>query len=642
MIGSSRASSAAFRLASLASLASLGCVSHGSEPPRRGAVSDAAPATAPSSAGPPPQPSAASPSVEATPTLLITEPQVLSALEERGLSLAALFGGTDASNRALAALPRFAPLVSALTREVAQAKANDPLAGVEVARFSHRLFDVRFLRSPQARFTLAGVVNRPDRAPFAQDSCGETRLVYRLSYARDAERASKLPMTLGVELTVPRGPNGCREAAARWLEPPATTAEARAGWLRSESGPLSPALTAMEHERAQVVVNVQLVRWPSTVRPDLGGHAEYLLRAFRADGEGVLRAEPLENTVEPRALSAPKQRHELERWLIENAERADDGTLSLPAELLTERAISVTPRGLKRLANRPFSQVFGANPPQIASGRFVKSGAGLLRRLDELSCAGCHQARSVAGFHLLGEDAPDAPAENALALATSPQVSADLPRRLRVARQMLAGEAPNFAAPFAERASDEGQYGEACGLGEDATFASWGCAAGLVCSAVEAGEDDVVGQCLPRELTVGDACETGSVSQSRDPLRDRMNRVAARACPNMVCNRSSVGFPGGMCTAGCGAPGSSCGNIAILDPFNACLARGESFLACIRGNVRPAGLRRCDEQAPCRDDYVCARARAAGPSAPTKTEGVCLPPYFVFQLRVDGHSSGMP
>jgi hypothetical protein len=113
-----------------------------------------------------------------------------------------------------------------------------------------------------------------------------------------------------------------------------------------------------------------------------------------------------------------------------------------------------------------------------------------------------------------------------------------------------------------------------------------------------------------------------------------VGRVAVDACHDMVCNRSAVGFPGGMCTASCGAPGSTCGAIAILDSFNACLARGASFSSCIRGNVSPAGLRACDEDNRCRDDYVCARGAS-------ERGGVCLPPYFVFQLRVDGHSSSL-
>lgn len=611
----------------------FGCASRGAEALRRGATSDASAGTTPTGAGPPPPPLPALVSTAPSPTLLITEPDVLAALERQGLSLAALLGGAESDNRALSQLPRFAPVVTELTREIARAAAGDKGAGVEVARFAHRLFDARFLRLPQARFTLAGVVNRPDRAPFAPASCGEVRLIYRLGYVLDEQRASKLPMTLGVELTVPRGEGGCRAAAARWLEPGDAAPEARAQWLRSPAGPLAPDLIRLGHDRAQVVVNLQLVRWPSTVRPDLGGHAEYLLRAFRPDGGGVLRPEPLENTIEPSDFRDANERGKLAVWLGENSARVDAGTAVLPAVFLTSRALSVTPRGLARLANRPFSQVLTASQlTGAANGKVVKSGAGFVRRLDELSCPGCHQARSVAGFHLLGEDRGEVAPENALALPVSPQVTADLPRRLRIARQLLAGEEPDFSAPFAEHTASLGNYGDACGLGNDATFDGWSCAPDLVCSAIEANEGDALGRCLPKEPQVGDACERGGVSQTPDRLRDRVKAVATTPCPNMVCNRSGVGFPGGMCTATCQTPGADCGSIAILDPFNACLARGESFLACIRGNVRPAGLRACDEQRACRDDYVCARGASGG---------VCLPPYFVFQLRVDGHSNGL-
>jgi hypothetical protein len=167
-------------------------------------------------------------------------------------------------------------------------------------------------------------------------------------------------------------------------------------------------------------------------------------------------------------------------------------------------------------------------------------------------------------------------------------------------------------------------------LERDPSFADWQCEAGLVCSAIEASESDAIGQCLPAQPQVGDACEQGSVGPERDRRRDRMRQVKQTDCGDMVCNRSAVGFPAGMCTARCGAEGATCGPIAILDSFNACLARGESFLSCIRGNVSPAGLRACDAQHACRDDYVCARSNSGG---------VCLPPYFVFQLRVDGHDT---
>jgi hypothetical protein len=610
------------------------CATPSAEPPQRAVAS--APAREPSS---PPTPVTAKPPAKDAqqPTLLITDRATLDALEQQGLSLGGVLGAANGSpsNRELSQLPRFAPLIQELERETERAAAADKLSGVDVARYSHRLFDRRFLRLPQARFSLAGVVNRPDRMAFDAESCGETRLVYRLGYALDAERASKLPMTLGIELRVPRGAAGCREAARRWVEPASAEPAARASWLRSEHGPLSPALTVISHASARVVVNLQLVRWPATIRPDLGGHAEYLLRSFRADEAGALRPEPLENTIDPNDFANAARRQTLLAFLEQNAARVDAGTPLLPSTLLATRALSVTPRGLSRLANRPFS---AALTPQLfkdrdfTSGAFVKSPAGLLRRLDQLSCQGCHETRSVAGFHLLGEDAASAPAENALAIAVSPQVIADLPRRQRIAEQMLAGTPPEFSAPFAERTGATGGYGQACALGTDPTFASWQCPNGLVCSTIGANPGDAVGQCLPAEHQVGDACESGGVTQQRDRLRDRMSSVKVEACPDMLCNRSGVGFPGGMCTAACGAAGSGCGSIAILDSFNACLARGASFLSCIRGNVQPAGLRSCDAQNPCRDDYVCARAPQGG---------VCLPPYFVFQLRVDGHSSSL-
>jgi hypothetical protein len=557
-------------------------------------------------------------------------------LERSGLALSEVLGGdADTSNAELSRLPAWSTALAHLEQEISQAAARDNLAGVDVARFSHRLFDKRFLRLPQARFALAGVVNRPDRAPFLAGSCGETRLVYRLRYALDDVRTSKLPMTLGIELPVPREGSDCRRAAERWLEPSPTDALSRAAWLRSDAGPLSPGRTRLTASSGRVVVNLQLVRWPSTVRPDLGGHAEYLLRSFKSDDKGVLRPELLENTLDPAKVQSGASRRKLAEWLAHEATSVDAGTAVLPEWYLADRAISVTPRGLHRMANRPFTATLretDLGERDFSQGSRVKTASAALRRLDQLSCQGCHQARSVAGFHLLGDDDALAPSENALALGLSPQVVADLPRRLDIAKQMLAGVAPDFTAPLAERAGAIGRYGDHCDLGSDPSFAAWTCAAGLECSAIEGRPGEAVGQCLPRVREVGDACERGAVSQSSSATRDRVQGVVAEECAGMVCNRSAVGFPGGMCTASCGSTGAACGSIAILDSFNACLARGESFSSCIRGNVQPAGLRGCDTEHPCRDDYVCARGGSGG---------VCLPPYFVFQLRVDGHSSGL-
>ena len=87
-----------------------------------------------------------------------------------------------------------------------------------------------------------------------------------------------------------------------------------------------------------------------------------------------------------------------------------------------------------------------------------------------------------------------------------------------------------------------------------------------------------------------------------------------------------------MCSAGCDhlSAEARCGGIALLTEFNQCLARGLPFETCVREQTRPGALRACSADAPCRDDYVCARLQNG--------DGACIPPYFLFQLRVDGHA----
>ena len=116
---------------------------------------------------------------------------------------------------------------------------------------------------------------------------------------------------------------------------------------------------------------------------------------------------------------------------------------------------------------------------------------------------------------------------------------------------------------------------------------------------------------------------------SSDPHADRIAKgETSSAC---TCDDNRVGFPNGMCTGACGllGPGEMCGAIPQLTTFNACLGGKTSFEDCIKNNSTPAAVQSCDEAHPCRDDYVCART-ASG-------YGACMPPYFLFQLRVDGH-----
>jgi hypothetical protein len=368
----------------------------------------------------------------------------------------------------------------------------------------------------------------------------------------------------------------------------------------------------------------------------MAGHAEYVLRVFhRSATAPFLVAAPLENTIDSARIVRDRAlANDLLRFisLPDSLRAIDAGTVVVPERFLATRAVSVSPHGLGRVANRPYASVvaqakLAALP--LEQYETIRSPAALLRRLDELSCPGCHQSRSIAGFHLLGVE-PERDRVDAIEVPMSPHLHADLERRKNYLAALAAGIAVDDRRPPAERGAHDDGAGARCGLG-DPGFASWRCAEGLTC--VRTSEPDV-GVCMPASgRDVGDACEVGSIAASADPHKDRMTLAAPVPCAGgRVCEANGVGFPDGMCSGGCDAlpSGAACGGIALLSEFNACLAAGVSFDRCIADNTRPGALRACSFHVPCRDDYVCARSA---------TGGVCMPPYFLFQLRVDGHPS---
>lgn len=570
----------------------------------------------------------------------ILDPDTLHALEADGFGFRRLLERIDGAARVPAGTS-WNRLKTAIAEDVAEVKRSDPQAGVGVARYSHRLFDVRWLDDPEVRFELTGVVLRLDRFAFQESGCGEVRLIYRLGYEKTVGKellASRLPATVGVELFVERekGDPFCARAVRRWI-PPETDGDGHHFWT-SNAGPLAPARLRFGEGDLRVVTNVQTVRWPSTVRPAFGGHAEYALRTFvPAAGEG-LRSAPLENTPDvARLLTSPELKRRFVEWLTqaETVHAIDVGNVLVPEEFLALRATSVTPRGLARRANRPFRSVLA--PSELAGvdwsqGAVVRSAAAALRRLDQLSCPGCHQARTVAGFHFLGEEPEATPGPNRVAVPLSMHVLEDDARRRQVVAAALSHDPLPPEQPFAERADlTAGGYGAHCSLGTDPSYAEWSCAAGYSCVPYDEPREEGIGICLPNVSgRAGDPCELATVTTHQDPRRDAVTGRYARACRSgAVCNGNSVGFPGGMCTEPCVNDGTTrCGAIAVLDPFNACLARNEPFSHCLTTHVSPAGLRRCSASEPCRDDYLCAGSA---------NQGVCVPPYFLFQMRVDGH-----
>jgi hypothetical protein len=104
------------------------------------------------------------------------------------------------------------------------------------------------------------------------------------------------------------------------------------------------------------------------------------------------------------------------------------------------------------------------------------------------------------------------------------------------------------------------------------------------------------------------------------------------------CAGSAFGFPQGMCYEACTPPGTVnrghvCMPMLRSTYEDACFDSKQPFLDCVneRKFLANEGTRVCDEANPCRDDYACARV-AGAPNA----VGGCVPPYFVFQNRVDG------
>jgi len=554
----------------------------------------------------------------ADPILLVTSPVALQAAEKAGAGFTHWVGDTTvskdgiATNQALMGSPSWSSIADPLRESIAGIQRRDKQAGVGVSRYPHRLFDARWLTSPDAFFELVGVANRMDRRPFQSGACGETRLVYRLAY-RTAAMQSRLPMTVNVELRgdAPDADGSCASSARRWQPPQAVAPnddEALGRWLVSSDGPLAPQRLA--HARiSQVTTNLQSVRWPSAVRPDLGGHAEYMLRAFRWNA-GTRRFDvgPLENTPDIARLKANAPlRKELQQWLKQpaNLRALDEATLQIPEKFLATEAVSVAPRGQERLANRPFAQLFAASEWQaMPDSRTLRSPQAVLRRLDDLSCAGCHQSRAVAGFHLLGVDRRGASRTftvgNALALPHSPHMQDELARRATYVRAALTTPRPDPFRPLAE-------------------------------------PDDVNAMTGSATATVGASCEPSRITRSANPWLDRAEKLPRIACEGTasVCETTSVGFPGGMCSGPCNPldKNGTCGGIAILSDFNQCLAANKPFGECLARHTRPGNLRSCSAQQPCRDDYICAQAEGQ-----PEGRGACIPPYFLFQMRVDGHS----
>lgn len=573
--------------------------------------------------------------------LFIDHPQVLAQLETQGFDFSRLVlnePSAISNNEALVKNSSYAFIAKSLASDLESLKKDDPKLFISM-RGSHRLFDSQWLISNYATYELVGIVNRMDRLSFHTESCGEVRFIYRLAYTTQTKPTvySRLPMTVNSVFWIPKNADSCQASLKKWTD---FTSEIEKGQISK----LSKKNLALGDLKS-IEVNMQSVRWPSTIRPDMAGYAEYFLRVFTPIN-GKLTLGTLENTPDVEKIANnPKLRAELLSWLKDknNLQKIDDGIALIPDKFLSTKATSVALHGTHRLHNANFSQIFknqDFSESDLKDFSSFKTSTGLIRRLNDLSCVGCHQGRTVAGFHFLGKDKEATDAVNSIFTSSSPHFLLDQKRRELFIEAIQNKKTLPHARPLSVRALEgEGNMGSHCSLRGslgDPSFKAWTCNEGFECQSLTS--DKVVsptGICVPVKKIAGSPCIAGEMIHNKNSKKDSLKLKANLNCGgDYVCEDSSVGFPNGMCAGSCSnlKPGETCGSIALLNEFNSCLATGKSaFAKCLSDNVRPAAMQECDSKNFCRDDYICART--------SQNKGSCIPPYFLFQLRVDGHPS---
>lgn len=552
-----------------------------------------------------------------------------------------------------------------------------------------RAFDVRWLRSPKARFELAGIVNRLDRRDFSGGmNCGEIRLLYRLAY-RDVRgdgswTGSRMPFMVNVVLEVPTSPNDpgrCRDLAAGWAK-----SMPYDRWDLAYNLIPGPGVVAPPSQLKQVEINVQTVRFPSGVATEFAGQALYLLRQYTFSEEGTVQRKLLENTPDVARISADAGlRSRLVTWMGGGLRAIDRGVYELPDEFLAVKAESFSTLGSNRTENKPFDQIFPlgsrAELPVVPTDlSYVSTTDGLVERLNNGTCQGCHQAQSTAGFHFLGEDDPtETGVTNRLENAFSPHFRREQARRRAYGAAVAGGSVPEAFRPHSITpnlsADGSASAGAPCfPTGEDAFKERWACRDGLTCEvlAKEPNAGVNVGQCVVSDvaqLKAGMACRAGIIADGgswwsgKFPGHQTFDLPEEKQFSSDAynCRPTVIGVPLGRTYRSCTSAERALTNV-IDDPatgrpadevcavvggskFDACVAA--DFRSCLDDIVGRGMVDTCSADRDCREDYICQAFPYELPNVPTDAAralsdaglGFCTPTYFLFQMRLDGHPS---
>ncbi len=472
----------------------------------------------------------------------ITDPLALRELDRGRFGLVRLLAparpaDAPVTGGELFALPAMVPVRRALDEEferyTRRHKAELPNETIGVgAGFDFQLFDRASLYSSDTRFVLAGIVNRMDRAYLSEANCGEIRLIYRLTRtdapaAVDQAVSPRLPMTLNLVLRARNGERtdgrdaapDCAGIARRWLAAgdwPLTGAEL-AEKLTSDAGPLD--LIGPDNI-VRIETNLQIAHAPKSPARDF--RTDYLLKVFDYNAPTKTFEEALlENQIDRERILADKSlARDFKAWLLEptHFSELDRGTILIPQEFLATRAIAPTPTGFSSSDLQPAfglvqgesatadpvftkSDVVAALEYAVKRGislQNIRSVAGFERRLNDITCSGCHQTHGIGGFHFPGVDWMAAHPSNSTVVPGSPHFFGDQIRRRAILTSMRDGERPDYSRGFSSRPQLRGSgelagseyddgwgahcYGPRANAADiDRSFSSWTCARGLAC-----------------------------------------------------------------------------------------------------------------------------------------------------------------
>ena len=147
----------------------------------------------------------------------------------------------------------------------------------------------------------------------------------------------------------------------------------------------------------------------------------------------------------------------------------------IPEKFLAKSAIAPTPAGFvpselmpalrprcgRGRQARSFTEddVVGALEKAAERGialQNIRSVAGFVRRLNDVTCAGCHQTRGIGGFHFPGVDWMAAKPSNTTVVPASPHFFGDQVRRRDILAAFRDGKPPDFSKGVASRPQQRG------------------------------------------------------------------------------------------------------------------------------------------------------------------------------------------